>query len=102
MRTPSPSIFRPASGIDQSVLQENRTLLQEIDRRKILRGAVSLGALTMLTGCDVTNRSAVQSVLKAFSSFNDGVQALMFRPNHLAPTFTRGRGGQAAALQRLL
>ena len=88
IRTPSPSIFRPASGIDQSVLQENRKLLQEIDRRKILRGALSLGALTMLTGCDVTNRSAVQSVLKAFSSFNDGVQALMFRPNHLAPTFT--------------
>ena len=88
IRTPSPSIFRPASGIDQSVLQENRKLLQEIDRRKILRGALSLGALTMLTGCDVTNRSAVQSVLKAFSSFNDGVQALMFRPNHLAPTFS--------------
>jgi DMSO/TMAO reductase YedYZ molybdopterin-dependent catalytic subunit len=88
LRTPSPSIFRPASGVDQSVLHENKRLLQEIDRRKILRGAVSLGALTMLTGCDVTNRSAVQSVLKAFSSFNDGVQALMFRPNHLAPTFT--------------
>jgi DMSO/TMAO reductase YedYZ molybdopterin-dependent catalytic subunit len=91
IRTPSPSIFRPASGIDQSVLQENRKLLQDIDRRKILRGALSLGALTMLTGCDVTNRSAVQSVLKAFSSFNDGVQALMFRPNHLAPTFTEAQ-----------
>ena len=102
IRTPSPSIFRPAAGIDQSVLQENKALLQEIDRRKILRGAVSLGALTMLTGCDVTNRSAVQSVLKTISSFNDGVQALMFRPNHLAPTFTEARGGQAAALQRLL
>lgn len=88
LRTPSPSVFRPASGIDQSVLRENRKLLAEIDRRKILRGAVSLGALTMLTGCDVTNRSAVQSVLKAFSSFNDGVQGLLFRPNHLAPTFS--------------
>ena len=56
IRTPSPSIFRPKAGIDQSVLQENKELLAEIDRRKILRGAVSLGALTMLTGCDVTNR----------------------------------------------
>lgn len=88
IRTPSPSIFRPAAGIDQSVLQENRELLQEIDRRKVLRGAVSLGALTMLTGCDVTDRSAVQSILRAMSSFNDNVQALMFRPNHLAPTFS--------------
>ena len=88
VRTPSPSIFRPKAGIDQSVLHENRKLLQEIDRRKILRGAVSLGALTMLTGCDVTNKSAVQSILKAVSSFNDGVQSLLFRPNHLAPTFS--------------
>ncbi len=88
VRTPSPSIFRPKAGIDQSVLHENRNLLAEIDRRKILRGAVSLGALTMLTGCDVTNRGAVQSILKAVSSFNDGVQSLLFRPNHLAPTFS--------------
>jgi DMSO/TMAO reductase YedYZ molybdopterin-dependent catalytic subunit len=88
VKSPSPSIFRPRAGIDQSVMHENRRLVEEIDRRKILRGAVSLGALTMLTGCDVTNKSAVQSVLKAVSSFNDGVQSLLFRPNHLAPTFS--------------
>jgi DMSO/TMAO reductase YedYZ molybdopterin-dependent catalytic subunit len=88
IRTPSPSIFRPKHAIDQSVLEENKKLIEEIDRRKILRGAVSLGALSLLTGCDVTDRSAVQGVLKAVSSFNDGVQAFLFRPNHLAPTFT--------------
>ena len=54
IRTPSPSIFRPQGGIDQSVLEDNRALVEDINRRKILRGAVSLGALTMLTGCDVT------------------------------------------------
>jgi DMSO/TMAO reductase YedYZ molybdopterin-dependent catalytic subunit len=88
IRTPSPSAFRPRHGIDQSVLAENRKLVEAIDRRNLLRGAVSLGALTMLTGCDVTNRSAVQAVLRAVSSFNDGVQGLLFRPNHLAPTYT--------------
>ena len=88
IRTPSPSAFRPAAGIDQSVLENNRELIAEIDRRKLLRGAVSLGALTMLTGCNVTNADAVQTVLQAVSSFNDGVQALLFRPNHLAPTYT--------------
>jgi DMSO/TMAO reductase YedYZ molybdopterin-dependent catalytic subunit len=88
IRTPSPSIFRPKRAIDQSVLEENRKLIEEIDRRKLLRGAVSLGALSLLTGCDVTDRSAVQSLLRAVSSFNDGVQAFLFRPNHLAPTFT--------------
>ena len=42
----------------------------------------------MLTGCDVTSQDAVQAALRAVSSFNDRVQALMFRPNHLAPTYS--------------
>jgi hypothetical protein len=65
-RSPSPSLFRPKRTIDQSVLEENRALVQSIDRRKILRGGLSLGALTMLTGCDVTHRDSVQRVLKAY------------------------------------
>ena len=64
IKTPSPSIFRPEGGVDQSVLKEHKALIEEIDRRKLLRGAVSLGALTMLTGCNVTHTDAVQSVLK--------------------------------------
>jgi len=84
IRTPSPSIFRPKRAIDQSVLEENKKLVEDINRRKLLRGAVSLGALSLLTGCDVTDKDAVQSVLTAVSSFNDKVQALLFRPNHLA------------------
>src|SRR5215470_17111766 len=77
IRTPSPSMFRPRQRIDQTVLEENRKLIEEIDRRKILRGAVSLGALSMLTGCDVTHTDAVQSVLKRISQFNDRVQQFM-------------------------
>jgi DMSO/TMAO reductase YedYZ molybdopterin-dependent catalytic subunit len=88
LKPPSRSIFRPSAAIDQSVIEENKRLIAEIDRRRILRGAVSLGALTMLTGCNVTDRGAVQAVLRAVSSLNDGVQQLIFRPNHLAPTFT--------------
>lgn len=88
VRSPSPSAFRPKSGIDQSVLDNNKALLAEIGRRGILRGSLSLGALTMLTGCDVTSESAVQAVLRSVSTFNDRVQALLFRPNHLAPTFS--------------
>ena len=83
----SPSIFRPKGGVDQRVLTEHKALVEAIDRRRILRGALSLGALTMLTGCNVTHTDAVQSVLKRISQFNDKVQELMFRPNHLAPTF---------------
>src|SRR5215204_2503901 len=87
MKTPSPSIFRPVGGVDQSALKEHKALVEHINRRGLLRGAVSLGALTMLTGCNVTHTDAVQSVLKRISQFNDKVQELMFRPNHLAPIF---------------
>jgi DMSO/TMAO reductase YedYZ molybdopterin-dependent catalytic subunit len=91
IRTPSQSIFRPSQGVDQSVLYENRRLIDEIDRRKILRGAVSLGALAMLSGCNVTDRGAVQSVLKLISEFNDGMQGWLFDPNKLAPTYPESR-----------
>ncbi len=41
----------------------------------------------MLTGCDVERPEAVESALLAISRFNDGVQALLFDPNRLAPTY---------------
>ena len=88
IRTPSPSLFRPKNGVDQSALKQHGQLVKDIDRRNLLRGAVSLGALTMLTGCSVSDTNTVQSVLRAVSAFNDRVQELMFRPNHLAPTFS--------------
>ena len=82
------SAMRPEKAIDQSPLLENRHLITEIERRKFLSGAVSLGALTMLTGCDISNGPSVQSALKAMSSWNDRVQAWLFDPNKLAPTFS--------------
>lgn len=88
LRAPSPSPFRPKRTIDQSVLEENKNLVRALERRKVLRGALSLGALAMLTGCDVTNRESVQRVLKAASEWNDRAQALLFRPDHLAPTYS--------------
>lgn len=86
-----PSPFRPATPIDQSVLEENSRLIMSIDRRRILRGSLSLGAIAMLTGCDVTRRDSVQGFLKTVSSWNDRAQAALFRPNHLAPTFSQSQ-----------
>ncbi|MGI8525461.1 MAG: molybdopterin-dependent oxidoreductase [Pseudolabrys sp.] len=88
IRSPSPSAFRPKNGVDQSVLDESKKLVRDINRRNLLRGTVSLGALTMLTGCTVSDKSAVQAMLQAVSAFNDRVQELIFRPNHLAPTYS--------------
>ncbi len=57
----------------------------------MLRGALSLGALTFLTGCDVSENDQVQTVLRAVSSWNDRAQSFIFRPNHLAPTFSEAQ-----------
>ncbi|KQY99477.1 molybdopterin-binding protein [Pseudolabrys sp. Root1462] len=86
-RSPSPSIFRPKQGVDQSVMDENRKLVRDINRRNLLRGTLSLGALTMLTGCTVSDTDTVQSFLRTISAFNDKVQEAIFRPHHLAPTY---------------
>ncbi len=91
IRPPSSSIFRPRNGVNQDVLKENRRLIRDIDRRGVLRGALSLGALTFLTGCDVSENSQVQTALRAVSNWNDRVQGLIFRPNHLAPTFSESQ-----------
>jgi len=58
-----------------------------LDRRALLRGGMSLGALTLLTGCDLSDNDAVQGLLARFSAWNDRVQAALFNPNKLAPTF---------------
>ena len=88
IRTLSPSRLRPARRIDRSFLAENKALIERIERRNVLRGALSLGALALLGGCDVTDTYAMQKVLTAVSAWNDRAQALLFDQTHLAPTFT--------------
>jgi DMSO/TMAO reductase YedYZ molybdopterin-dependent catalytic subunit len=86
LRPPSGSQFhRP---IDQTILTRHRALVVEIDRRKVLRGALGLGALTLLSGCDVTDSDAAQGLLTAVSAWNDRAQAWLFDQQHLAPIYT--------------
>ncbi len=84
----TPSLFRPKAPPDQSVLTENKKLIDAINRRNVLRGTLSLGALTLLSGCDVTEEAPVQYFLRTVSAWNDRVQGAIFRPDHLAPTFS--------------
>ncbi len=86
--TPSRSIFRPKQAVNQGVLDDHKKLIASIDRRGLLKGTISLGALTMLTGCSVTDQGAVQAALQAVSGLNDKIQGLLFRPDHLVPTYT--------------
>jgi len=64
-----------------------RPQIARIERRLFLKRGLSLGALTLLAGCDVTNRESVQKVLWTMSRWNDGVQGWLFDPNRLAPEF---------------
>ena len=61
--------------------------MPDLTRRRFITGGASLGALSMLTGCDVVDSSSAEDLLKHVSKFNDAVQALIFNPNTLAPTF---------------
>lgn len=58
-----------------------------IERRFFLKGALSLGALALLSGCKVTDTPSAQRVLLAMSKWNDRAQAWLFDPNKLAPTY---------------
>jgi DMSO/TMAO reductase YedYZ molybdopterin-dependent catalytic subunit len=87
VRSPSTSRFRPVVVPDQTILTEHRAVIQDINRRQLLRGALSLGAVSMLTGCTVSDRDAVQRVLRSVSGFNDRVQGWLFNPNKLARTY---------------
>jgi DMSO/TMAO reductase YedYZ molybdopterin-dependent catalytic subunit len=62
-----------------------------LPRRDVLRSGLSLGSLTLLTGCDFSDSDAVQRFLAKFSAWNDRVQAAIFNPHKLAPTFDGSR-----------
>jgi hypothetical protein len=61
--------------------------LPEPSRRLFLRCAASLGALAVLSGCDIVDGESSEYALRVISTFNDRVQALLFNPNTLAPEY---------------
>ena len=85
------SPFRPARVPDPAILDNHQPLIRTLQRRGLLRGGLSLGALTMLTGCDLEDNASIQSALRAVSGFNDRVQAALFDPNKLAPEYPASR-----------
>ena len=76
-------------GVDPKLaIKDAAKLMPDPMRRHFLRGAVSLGALAFLTGCDIIDSDSTENALKVVSRFNDKVQAWLFDPNKLAPTYT--------------
>jgi len=69
----------------------SRREVANLERRFFMKRSLSLGALTLLSGCDVTNQEAVQKVLWTMSRWNDSVQDWIFDPSQLAPEFPESR-----------
>ena len=83
----TPSSKAPHDSGESKELLRTSSAARQIKRRLFLKQGLSIGALTLLTGCDVTDTSAVQSVLDGISRWNDRAQGLIFNPRRLMPTY---------------
>ncbi|WP_374198669.1 molybdopterin-dependent oxidoreductase [Janthinobacterium sp. UMAB-56] len=61
--------------------------IKQPSRRLFLQRSLTLGGLSLLTGCNVSDPSGIETALTAVSRFNDRVQGWLFDPNKLAPTY---------------
>lgn len=71
----------------QSLVLHDRSQIESIERRLFLRRGLSLGVLSLLSGCNLTDQEDVAKVLHAMSGWNDRIQAWLFDPNKLAPEY---------------
>ena len=75
---------------DAAVRDALRLITPQVDgtaRRRFMRQALSLGGLSMLSGCDITDQASVEQALARISRFNDAMQARLFSGSELAPTY---------------
>ncbi|MEF3366362.1 molybdopterin-dependent oxidoreductase [Methylocystis sp. 9N] len=77
--------MKPSRKIDLSAF---RPRIERMERRRFLKQGLSLGALSLLSGCTLKDEDAVDRLLFAMSRFNDRVQAALFNPSKLAPTYS--------------
>ncbi len=70
-----------------AILKDATARLVRAGRRDFLRRSLTLGGLSMLTGCSLSDNASVDAALTRVSRFNDDVQAWLFDPNRLAPTY---------------
>jgi len=77
--------------MNKSFLVHRTPQVKRLERRLFLGRSLSLGALALLSGCNLTDDAAVQRVLTAMSRWNDGAQDWLFDPKRLAPEFPESR-----------
>ena len=71
-----------------SLLIDANRALDMPSRRLFGKRMVTLGGLSMLTGCSLTDNQSVDTFLSRVSRLNDVVQGWLFDPTRLAPTYT--------------
>jgi DMSO/TMAO reductase YedYZ molybdopterin-dependent catalytic subunit len=74
-----------------SVLADATRELAMPSRRLFGKRMLTLGGLSLLTGCSITDEDSVNTFLGAVSRLNDRVQALLFDPTRLAPTYSEAQ-----------
>ncbi|MDR3391414.1 MAG: molybdopterin-dependent oxidoreductase [Sulfuriferula sp.] len=72
---------------EPAVVKAALQALPQPSRRLFLQRGLSLGGLALLTGCTLTDEDSAEQALMRVSRFNDKVQAWLFDPNKLAPTY---------------
>ena len=74
-----------------SFLPHRSARVFNLERRIFLGRSLSVGALALLSGCELTDAESVQNVLSRMSGWNDDVQSWLFNPKRLAPEFPASR-----------
>jgi len=84
---------RILTGIDtDAALAEARKLVtrrvEQPARRAFLQRSLTLGGLSLLSGCSISDNAGVEAALARISRFNDTAQGWLFDPNRMAPTYS--------------
>ncbi|MDE2423517.1 MAG: molybdopterin-dependent oxidoreductase [Betaproteobacteria bacterium] len=80
--------------MNKSILLKQREIIKDVykeldlpTRRLFIKNTLSLGMLSMLTGCSLTDEDSIENVLMIASRFNDQIQSWIFDPSKMAPTY---------------
>ena len=71
----------------QAMLADALRQVAQPSRRQFLQRSLSLGGLSLLTGCNISDQASLDAALVTVSRFNDRVQGWLFDPSRLAPTY---------------
>jgi DMSO/TMAO reductase YedYZ molybdopterin-dependent catalytic subunit len=70
-----------------AAVKEALRRMEKPSRRLFLQRSLTLGGLSLLSGCAIVDDDSVEHVLMKVSRFNDRVQGWLFDPAQLAPTY---------------